>query len=82
MSISTEDALRALKQFVQTVDATGGLIRYADGTLGCCADEDWLDLADATLEAQTVLTNAGWSVTLRIQDENGKREHLRIDECQ
>lgn len=70
MSISTEDALRVLKQFVGTVQATGGLIKYADGTLGCQGDEEWLDLADAALEAHTVLHNAGWEVPLTITKQS------------
>jgi len=50
---------KVLNKFVGTTIATGGLVRFADGTCGCAGDEDWLDLADAAMLAQEVLNNAG-----------------------
>jgi len=57
-----------LKQFVDTIIATGGLIRFANGTFGCAGDEDWLDLADAAIVAQEVLASAGIEVKIPITD--------------
>jgi hypothetical protein len=48
------DALRAL---ISTVQATGGLVHFSDGSYGCAADEEWLDLADAILVAKQTLEN-------------------------
>ena len=59
---------KVLKQFVDTIIATGGLVRFANGTFGCAGDEDWLDLADAALLAQEVLNNAGIEVEIPITD--------------
>ena len=59
---------KVLKQFVATIIATGGLVRFANGTFGCAGDEDWLDLADAALLAQEVLNNAGIEVEIPITD--------------
>lgn len=59
---------RALKQFIGTIIATGGLVRFADGTYGCAGDEDWLDLADAALLAQEVLNSAGIEGKIPITD--------------
>lgn len=41
----------ALQRLVKTVNDTGGLVKHADGTLGCVGDPDWLDLADAYVAA-------------------------------
>jgi hypothetical protein len=49
---------KVLNKFVDTIIATGGLVRFADGTFGCTGDEDWLDLADAAILAQDVLNRA------------------------
>ena len=59
---------KALKQFVGTIIATGGLVRFANGTCGCAGDEDWLDLADAALLAEEVLNSAGIAVKIPIID--------------
>jgi hypothetical protein len=56
---------KVLTKFLDTIIATGGLVRFPDGTLGCAGDEDWLDLADAALLAQEVLNNAGIEVEIR-----------------
>src|SRR5712692_4908981 len=47
----------ALKALISTVQATGGLVHFPDGSYGCAADEDWLDLADAILVAKQTLEN-------------------------
>ena len=41
----------ALRQFVDTVNATGGLVVNDAGETAPAADEDWLDLAEAYLAA-------------------------------
>lgn len=40
---------RALLDFIQTIEATGGLVHVPGepGNHGCAGDEDWYDLADA-----------------------------------
>src|SRR6266849_933990 len=47
----------ALKALISTVQATGGLVHFPDGSFGCAADEEWLDLADAILAAKQTLEN-------------------------
>lgn len=42
---------RALRQLVQTVNVTGGIIRLPSGCVAPKADEDWIDLGDVYLEA-------------------------------
>ena len=59
---------KALQQFVGTIIATGGLVRFSNGTCGCAGDEDWLDLADAALLAQEVLNTAGIEADIPITD--------------
>ena len=59
---------KVLNKFVDTIIATGGLVRFANGTLGCAGDEDWLDLADAAILAQEVLNSAGIEVEIPITD--------------
>jgi hypothetical protein len=59
---------KVLNKFVDTIIATGGLVRFADGTFGCAGDEDWLDLADAATLAQEVLNSAGIEVEIPITD--------------
>jgi len=48
-------SLDALKALISTVQATGGLVHFPDGSFGCAADEDWLDLADGILAAKQAL---------------------------
>ena len=55
-----------LKKLLDTIVATGGLIRYPDGSYGCAADEEWLDLADTALLAQEVLQISGIVVEIPI----------------
>ncbi len=57
-----------LKQFVDTIIATGGLVRFANGTFGCAGDEDWLDLADAATLAEEILNGAGLEIEIPITD--------------
>jgi hypothetical protein len=42
---------KALENFVDCVDATGGIVADDDGNVAPRADEDWTDLGDAYLEA-------------------------------
>jgi hypothetical protein len=60
---------KVLNKFVDTIVATGGLVRFTNGTFGCAGDEDWLDLADAAILAQEVLNSAGVEVEILITDE-------------
>jgi len=63
---TSTDALRAL---ISTVQATGGLVHFPDGSYGCAADEEWLDLADAILAAKQTLENeTGVVVELAIRE--------------
>jgi hypothetical protein len=55
-----------LKKLLDTIVASGGLIRYHDGSYGCAADEEWLDLADTALLAQNVLQISGIVVEIPI----------------
>jgi hypothetical protein len=59
---------KVLNKFVDTIIATGGLVRFANGTFGCAGDEDWLDLADAAMLAQEVLNSAGIEIEIPITD--------------
>ncbi|MFI5093746.1 MAG: hypothetical protein ACHQIK_09915 [Candidatus Acidiferrales bacterium] len=58
----------ALKALISTVQATGGLVYFPDGSFGCAADEEWLDLADAILVAKQALENDGIVVELTITE--------------
>src|ERR1700674_531376 len=59
----------ALKALISTVQATGGLVHFPDGSYGCAADEEWLDLADAILVAKQTLENeTGVAVDLTITE--------------
>jgi hypothetical protein len=42
---------KALRMFRDTIEVTGGLIRNEAGDLAPAVDEDWIDLADAYIEA-------------------------------
>jgi len=63
---------KAFKKFLATIIATGGLVRFANGTFGCAGDEDWLDLADAALLAQEALNKAGIEVEIPITEADDK----------
>ena len=43
----------AIESLIETIEATGGLIRLLDGRLHCVGDEEWDDLADAYVMACT-----------------------------
>jgi hypothetical protein len=59
----------ALKALISTVQATGGLVHFQDGSFGCAADEEWLDLADAVLAARRALENeTGVVVELTVRE--------------
>src|SRR5713226_4599789 len=59
----------ALKALISTVQATGGLVHFSDGSYACAADDEWLDLADAILVAKQTLENeAGIVVELTITE--------------
>lgn len=47
--------LKTTRLFVDAVHSTGGVVYIGDRLIGCVADEDWLDLADAYLEGCDVL---------------------------
>ena len=42
---------RALRQLVETVNVTGGVIRLPGGYVAPKADVEWIDLGDVYLEA-------------------------------
>ena len=45
----------ALMTFCNRIDATGGVLEYADGAVGPKADPGWTDLGDSYLEACRLL---------------------------
>lgn len=57
-----ECTIKALKLFVETINATGGLIVNDAGETAPAADEDWTDLADAYLVACDALGVEPWNV--------------------
>jgi hypothetical protein len=59
----------ALRKFLDTIVATGGLIQHEDGRYGCAAEEDWLDLADCALLALDVLQEAGIVIAVPVRSE-------------
>lgn len=65
--------VKVLNKFVDTIIATGGLVRFADGTFGCAGDEEWLDLADAAMLAQEVLNRGGVEIEIPITDAGETR---------
>lgn len=42
---------KALESFIWTINATGGVIEFRDGTVAPEADPEWIDLGDAYLTA-------------------------------
>lgn len=46
---------RALLSLIDTIDSTGGIIEPAEGMWYPAADEDWVDLAEAYVEACAAL---------------------------
>lgn len=43
--------IAAMNQVITTIEITGGVLRYPDGTHAPAADHDWIDLGEAYLEA-------------------------------
>jgi hypothetical protein len=43
--------MTALEDFINTIEATGGIRAFEDGTYGPEADEDWIDLGDSYVKA-------------------------------
>jgi hypothetical protein len=43
--------MTALEDFINTIEATGGIRAFEDGTYGPEADEDWIDLGDSYIKA-------------------------------
>ena len=48
----------ALQKFLSTIQSTGGLLEFEDGTFAPAADPDWIDLGDAALAALRALEAA------------------------
>jgi len=67
-----------LVKFLDTIVATGGLIQYEDGTYGCGADTDWLDLADCAMLAQEVLRESGIVITVPVRLEAVGGDHVEV----
>lgn len=56
------------EKLLGTVESTGGLIEFSDGTYAPEADSDWIDLGDIVLKARDALQNiTGKPVTLTIK---------------
>lgn len=45
----------AASRLVSTINQTGGVVQYPDGTIAPTASHDWLDLGDAYMAACTEL---------------------------
>jgi hypothetical protein len=43
--------MKALEQFVHTVNVTGGVVRYGDGNVAPAADQEWTDLGSVYMAA-------------------------------
>jgi hypothetical protein len=54
----------AARKLVETVAATGGLIKYPDGTFAPAGEPEWIDLGDAVLALQSLLIGEGIKVRL------------------
>jgi hypothetical protein len=65
----------AAKKLVEIVSATGGLLKYQDGTIAPAGDPDWIDLGDAVQGFQSLL--AGQGVKMKVKTKNAKIEVLR-----
>ena len=52
---SSDPKIQALLTFVDTIDVTGGIRDQGDGTVAPIADEDWIDLGEAYLQACNAL---------------------------
>ena len=72
--VSVGDCLVVLRDLVNTVEATGGLVRWSDGAYTPECDHEWDDLGRVAFNAAGVLVRAGRPVELRIQERKGDRE--------
>ena len=76
--MTTKTPIEVLKQLIDNVESTGGLIRFTDGNLSPKADPSWLDLGWTIKAAEETLIAQGEDVTLSIEDvEHSSRD---IDE--
>ena len=53
--LCVESMRSVLMQFVDCIDATGGVVMLPDGVDGCVGDPEWLDLAQAYMAACELL---------------------------
>lgn len=51
-------AMQALKEFVDTIDATGGVTQDDHGYTVPVADPEWIDLGEAYLKAREALRSS------------------------
>jgi len=66
---NTPTSIDALQSLISTVQATGGLVRFPEGSFGCAAAEEWLDIADVILKAkETLEEEAGIAVELTVTE--------------
>lgn len=63
------DALVASSVLVDTINATGGLVRDEKDALVPCGDPEWLDLATAAQTAEAALMHAGVHEELLVNHE-------------
>jgi hypothetical protein len=59
-----EELIKAARAVLATIESTGGLVDFEDGTIALAVDPDWLDLADAALALQKALEANGERVEL------------------
>ncbi len=53
--VQTSQVEAALREFVGCIEATGGVIRYANGQYSPAADETWVDIGEAYIQAKLAL---------------------------
>jgi hypothetical protein len=70
-----------LRSLIDTVNATGGVIRSRRGVIGTVADEDWLDLALVYLDACEVL-GVGPVYHYDDDDDDDAEEEEEIDDSE
>jgi hypothetical protein len=49
--MSNDAAPKALRVFVDTINATGGVVKFEDGTHAPEVDREWIDLGEAYISA-------------------------------
>jgi hypothetical protein len=52
---SSDPKIQALLTFIDTIEVTGGIREQGDGMVVPIADEDWIDLGEAYLQACNAL---------------------------